>query len=154
MLERIASAGDLPALTVHQPWAELIAAGAKRVENRSWRTGVRGPIAIHAASRTNAEAWSAWLLPYVREAHPPAADFARLRPAESGLPFGAIVAVAELVDIVPASEAGGDPLAWGPWCWRLSGVVRIGPIRVRGTQRVWRTPAHPIRAALASEASA
>lgn len=33
-------------LSVLQPWASLIAIGAKRYETRSWRTDHRGPIAI------------------------------------------------------------------------------------------------------------
>jgi hypothetical protein len=36
------------ALTITQPWATLIAIGAKRFETRSWYTGHRGPLAIHA----------------------------------------------------------------------------------------------------------
>ena len=36
-------------ITLTQPWATLIAVGAKRIETRSWSTGYRGPIAIHAA---------------------------------------------------------------------------------------------------------
>ncbi len=36
-------------LTLTQPWAQLIAIGAKRIETRSWGTKYRGPIAIHAA---------------------------------------------------------------------------------------------------------
>lgn len=36
------------ALTLHQPYASLIAIGAKRIETRSWATAYRGPIAIHA----------------------------------------------------------------------------------------------------------
>lgn len=36
-------------LTLTQPWATLVAIGAKRVETRSWSTNYRGPIAIHAA---------------------------------------------------------------------------------------------------------
>lgn len=39
----------MKALTVHQPWATLIAIGAKRLETRSWSTSYRGPLAIHAA---------------------------------------------------------------------------------------------------------
>jgi len=39
------------ALTLHQPWASLIAVGAKRIETRSWSTSYRGPLAIHAAAR-------------------------------------------------------------------------------------------------------
>lgn len=36
------------ALTIKQPWASAIMAGLKRVENRTWRTDYRGPLAIHA----------------------------------------------------------------------------------------------------------
>lgn len=39
----------MKALTIWQPWASLIACGAKRYETRSWPTKYRGPIAIHAA---------------------------------------------------------------------------------------------------------
>lgn len=39
------------ALSIRQPWAELILRGDKDVENRSWRTHHRGPLLIHA-SRT------------------------------------------------------------------------------------------------------
>ena len=38
----------MKALTLHQPWATLIALGVKTIETRSWRTNYRGPIAIHA----------------------------------------------------------------------------------------------------------
>lgn len=36
------------ALSVRQPWAWLIVAGHKDIENRSWRTGVRERVLIHA----------------------------------------------------------------------------------------------------------
>lgn len=36
------------ALSVKQPWAGLIVSGVKDVENRTWRTNVRGPVLIHA----------------------------------------------------------------------------------------------------------
>lgn len=36
-------------LTVRQPWASLIVAGLKDVENRSWKPKYRGRIGIHAA---------------------------------------------------------------------------------------------------------
>ena len=39
----------MKALTVKQPWAHLIAAGAKRWETRSWSTNYRGLLAIHAS---------------------------------------------------------------------------------------------------------
>ena len=36
-------------ITITQPWATLIAIGAKKIETRSWSTNYRGPLAIHAA---------------------------------------------------------------------------------------------------------
>ena len=40
--------GPSRALTLHQPWASLIALGVKTIETRSWSTPYRGPLAIHA----------------------------------------------------------------------------------------------------------
>lgn len=37
------------AITLTQPWATLVAIGAKRIETRSWATSYRGRLAIHAA---------------------------------------------------------------------------------------------------------
>ncbi len=38
----------MKALTISQPYASLIADGSKWVENRTWLTNYRGPLAIHA----------------------------------------------------------------------------------------------------------
>lgn len=37
-------------ISVRQPWAELIVAGLKTIENRSWKIHYRGTIAVHASS--------------------------------------------------------------------------------------------------------
>lgn len=39
------------ALSIRQPWADLILHGPKDVENRSWNTTYRGPFWIHAPNR-------------------------------------------------------------------------------------------------------
>lgn len=41
----------MKAITLTQPWATLVAIGAKRIETRSWGTNYRGLLAIHAAKR-------------------------------------------------------------------------------------------------------
>lgn len=41
----------MKALTLHEPYASLIAAGIKTIETRGWSTKYRGPLAIHAAAR-------------------------------------------------------------------------------------------------------
>lgn len=72
------------ALSVKQPWAALIVAGLKTVEVRSWPTGRRGPILIHAGRLADdrPEPW-AWVTA------PEVLELTRLR--------GGIVGAAELV---------------------------------------------------------
>lgn len=91
----------MKAISLWQPWASAIAVGAKTVETRSWATPHRGPIAIHAAKRINKSEmrdfsvnlnWRSAL------AVEPCLDLAR------HLPFGALVAVAELVDCIPTES--------------------------------------------------
>jgi len=48
------------ALSVRQPWADLIVDGVKDVENRTWKTNIRGRILIHAAKRVEH-----WVVPKV-----------------------------------------------------------------------------------------
>ena len=41
----------MKALSIRQPWASLIVAGIKDIENRSWITQYRGLVLIHAAQK-------------------------------------------------------------------------------------------------------
>lgn len=55
----------MKALTLWQPWATLVAIGAKRIETRSWKTSYRGRLAIHAAKKFRFEdkgmlIWEPW----------------------------------------------------------------------------------------------
>jgi len=116
----------MKAVTIRQPWAWAIAAGHKRVENRTWRTSHRGPLAIHAAgARDTTVNASAWL--QARGITPPAAG---------ELHYGAIVAVCELVDVLrydQSPDLSDDPLACGPYCWLLDNVQPLArPIPHRG----------------------
>jgi hypothetical protein len=45
----------MKAITLYQPWATLVAIGAKRIETRSWSTQYRGPLAIHVSKRVPKE---------------------------------------------------------------------------------------------------
>ena len=40
------------AITIKQPWAYLIAAGIKDIENRTWPTKFRGRVLVHAAAKS------------------------------------------------------------------------------------------------------
>jgi hypothetical protein len=98
----------MKALTLWQPWATLVAIGAKKVETRCWSKKYRGELAIHAAARIP----PAWLgasreFPlFKREL----ADALRVPPtqlegATGKLPRGVVQCVVRLVDIQPADRA-------------------------------------------------
>lgn len=42
-------------LSIRQPWASLIIAGIKPVENRTWKSNYRGPLLIHASKKFDHE---------------------------------------------------------------------------------------------------
>lgn len=127
----------MKALTLHQPFASLVAHGAKRVETRGWSTHYRGPLAIHAGLRLDREARVHVLGILRRHGHESEAD----------LPRGAVVAIAELVDVVemiPCVIANQTELErelgdWrvGRFAWVLRGVRAIEPVPARGAQGLW-----------------
>jgi hypothetical protein len=46
---------EWPALSVQQPWAELLVSGRKSIEIRSWATDYRGRLWLHASSKSSPE---------------------------------------------------------------------------------------------------
>ena len=72
----------MKALSIRQPWADLILQGRKTIELREWGTTHRGLLAIHAAKRVEIGACHQWDL------NPEA------------LPRGALVGTVEVVEIV------------------------------------------------------
>lgn len=74
-------------LSLWQPWATLMAIGAKRIETRSWETMHRGPLAIHAAKKRNRE------LSEMCGTDPFASALSPAGMGTHDLPFGAIVCV-------------------------------------------------------------
>lgn len=118
-------------LTVRQPYATAIMSGAKRVENRSHYTRLRGRIGVHAA----------------KQLHERAVD------ADGRLPLGVILGTVQLVAChlagsAECSQAGcnGDPFA----DFRRAGEIDplfhwmldepreyVTPIRARGYLGFW-----------------
>lgn len=115
------------ALSLYQPWATLVAIGAKAYETRSWQTSYRGPVAVHASQfleylalcyrdefaeplmkagycgegfgLSKGEGHALWIDKSSRERHV----------LPDRLPRGAVVAVADLVE-----------------CWRIRNGVMVG----------------------------
>ncbi len=77
-------------LTIRQPWAWAIIFAGKDIENRSWRTHYRGPLAIHAGAKVEKNA----ALPRRARA-----------PEDDDLVSSAILGVVDLVDVVKSSRS-------------------------------------------------
>jgi hypothetical protein len=113
-------------LSLTQPWATLVAIGAKTIETRSWSTPYRGELLIAAALRFPFEARErCWHEPFltalVKAGHTTTQD----------LRTGVILCVAELYDCVPTEDvvdrdAFGD---YGPnrFAWLLRNVRPLRP---------------------------
>ena len=130
----------MKAITIRQPWAQLIALEEKKIETRSWMTRYRGPVAIHAG---------------LMKAQPDVLtrDGRRLadeliKDIPKPLPHGAILAVANLVDVVPLSKEYVEQLTLqertfgdyrpGRFAWVLDDIRPLSrPIEWRGQQGLW-----------------
>jgi len=92
----------IKAITIVEPWASLIACGAKKIETRSWSTQYRGPIAIHAGKHFFSP-WASELpdnFPKLPASilWPEDNDMGALADNWNELPRGNVIAIADLVD--------------------------------------------------------
>jgi hypothetical protein len=140
-------------LTVKQPWAWAIMAGHKRVENRTWLTRYRGPLAIHAGLKIDPAGYAALAAIGVRG---PWSEVRGNEPrtTDHGLILGAILGIVDLVDVVrmdqedcageflfPPSAFRLPPLSTGPYCWLLANPRPLPePIPMPGRQGLWECP--------------
>lgn len=147
-------------LTLTQPWATLVAIGAKRIETRSWPTSYRGPLLIHAAAGLGPGGRREMIARCRSEHFDTALEAAGYWPVSAidHLPYGAIVAAAELFDCnaAPGYLAAGwrydDGREWrlteqerafgdyapGRFAWLLDQVQPLAtPIPAKGALGLW-----------------
>jgi activating signal cointegrator 1 len=138
-------------LSLTQPWATLVALGAKRIETRSWATAYRGNLAIHA---------SKGFPKYAKDfAHEPPVSVLLCMDYE--YPLGAVIATCRLVSCLPTKELQAnrvimmDPAARcgdfemtdqerrfgdytpGRWAWLLADIKAIAPVAAKGMLGLW-----------------
>lgn len=120
-LLRPPAAASVKALTIQQPWAWAILHAGKDVENRSWSTQYRGPLAVHAACKVDREA-AEWLLEQ------------GFRVPED-LPTGAVLGTIEVMDVVTESQS---PWFQGYYGWLLANPTPlVEPRPCRGRLGIW-----------------
>ena len=97
----------MKAISLKQPWANLVASGRKTIETRTWSTKYRGKILIVSPKS----------------------------PANLG-PTGMALAIAEIVDCRPMTEVDEDAACCKIYpkaqAWVLRNVRRIEPFAVNG----------------------
>jgi len=149
-----------PAITIWQPWATLIAEGAKVFEFRSWPAPARlhgRRIAIHAGARP---VRGGELRELVEKLRSPAAAETGLRvgPAlqvlnkvmsgEANLPLSSVLCLATLGKPIRNAELAAqlgiswsndsDRMEHSNWGWPLSDIERLAPfVPARGAQGWW-----------------
>jgi hypothetical protein len=144
------------AISLTQPWASLVAIGAKEWETRSWSTSFRGQIAIHAAKGFPRDCKD---LQYEEPF-----NSALNRGTRPPLPLGAIIALATLTACEPTSrfrqegftrrdsdtrryvEISRNEFAFGDYgdgryAFRLENVLALSvPIPCKGALSIWPVP--------------
>jgi hypothetical protein len=117
------SAPTLRALSVQQPWVELILRGEKNLEYRSRRMREMGPLLLHASGTLKLENFDG------QDADP------------DTLPYRALVGI---VDVVGVQEV--EP---GLYAWQLAHPRRFAqPLPYSGAAGIFRVPVPEVRAAL------
>ena len=116
----------MKALSVKQPFAELIVSGRKKVELRKWNTKFRGKFLVHASKKPDGKAMKKF--------------------GFKDLPLGEIIGEAELAEVkhYPNDEELGKDKAlhlansdWGFYGFVLKNPKRTKPAPAKGRLGFW-----------------
>jgi hypothetical protein len=152
----------MKAITIWQPYASLIVLGLKRFETRSWGTGYRGPMIIHAAKKWDEERER----DYVRvvealrtttfSAHSMSDEQLRLFCMPLGETFGKALGVVNLISCNPKHDGGSDfentvgHFGAGRYGWECDQPrIFFDPVPAQGYQGLW-SPSPELREAAES----
>jgi hypothetical protein len=115
----------LKALSIRQPWLDLILSGQKTIETRSWSTDYLGPLLLCASKTVDRQAFK---FPHVSEL---------FYQPKTGMALG----TCRLVDCRPmaVSDEMAAMCGWqeGLYSWILSNVRPIHPFEVKGQLRLF-----------------
>ena len=137
----------MKALSLWQPWASLMAEGAKKIETRSWQTNYRGLVAVHASKTWNSELRIITMQPKFNQAL--RGVLPELNKVDS-LPRGCFIAVGKLHRVLsttthaPAVPSMKTDEFWfgdyseNRFMWVFDGIWKLStPLFARGHQALW-----------------
>lgn len=118
----------ISAITVIQPWAEMILKHGKNVENRQKNILARGYIAIHASGTNSKNRFTEC-----------SNDYGKVFDS-SIIPFGAIVGFVNLVDVIKKNEVTSKTKKWFQGEFGLvlrNPIILKKPIKTKGARGSW-----------------
>jgi len=124
---------NFTALSVRQPWANLLVWGLKTIEVRSWSTNYRGPLLIHASKKVD--------------------EIGNKRFPMNNQALGAVVGQVDLIDVKPFtvelwSDLADSHLDLGPYfsglyAWYVTNPIPFDePIPFPGKTKLFRIDAN------------
>lgn len=133
------------AISVLQPWAWLLAAGHKDIENRCWCPPVAligQRIAIHASNRIVLDEYE-WATELIEDER-----LGIELPSTASITRGAVIGTAVIAEIVKRSPS---PWFVGPFGWRIEDPqLWPEPVPFRGRLGIWQFPDNLIPQEVAS----
>ena len=126
----------MKALTIKQPWANLIMRAGKDIENREWPTSFRGRIAVTASAKFEYEELL-YAMEFMKSWLPRFSP--RIFELEArGYNCACILGTVEIIDCVQASDS---PWFCGTYGFVLRNPVMLEkPIPIRGALGLWTLP--------------
>lgn len=144
-LIRLLADKEIQIISLHEPWATALVYGIKKNETRSWRTKVRGIIAIHAAkTKLTPSTTFTEDISYLSIEGSEINNLLYFKKMRISCTYGAIVGFVKIVDCVPAESirdqmstrelALGD-YSNGRWVWICEDHIFLEtPIPAKGKQ--------------------
>lgn len=117
----------MKAISIHQPWAWLIANGHKDIENRSWPTKFRGRVLIHASKGMSREDYE---IAQATLEHANLPDVAL--PPFDELERGGIVGVATIDSCIPGYERTSPWHMGSQFGFHITGAIPIPFVPCKG----------------------
>jgi hypothetical protein len=125
--ELIKQYGNIPALSIQQPWAWLILHAGKDVENRTWETKYRGQFFIHTGKKFDVEGYE-HIIEFGNIYLPRGISF----PTPEQFQKDGIVGLAELTDCIQKAESIWADHFEGIWQFVLEDAEELEFMPLRG----------------------
>lgn len=143
---------EYKAISLHQPWASLVALGIKKYETRSWNTKYRGKVLICSAKVSYTP--NTWLGDYlISDITNAICELAGMEAScktaldffNCNLPLGKVLCVVNLEDCIKVESKQVSQLEqlcgnWTPgrYAWELANLMPLPePIPIKGRQGLW-----------------